>query len=125
MKPDFIIIIRGRDALKAGIESFKRAHLRHCPPSGRTGWGVSWIVVRAAIEKLDPETCTLAELTAATKIPNGGGGWGALRCDACERQGGVGEAFDDMVRLGEPPGYESNTIEMCRDCFKVLQEVSL
>ncbi len=42
----------------------------------------------------------------------GNNGWTSIACDEC------GEKRDCVIRLGQPPDYESATAYICGDCLK-------
>jgi hypothetical protein len=61
----------------------------------------------AALDALDPETATAAEVASII----GNDSWTSIRCDECGRR------VDAAVRVGEEPARDSSTAIVCRECL--------
>lgn len=64
-------------------------------------------VVRAALERLDLETCSAADVDAAI----GASGWVKNGCDECDGD------FPVLLRFGQEPDYDARWWSLCPDCL--------
>lgn len=75
------------------------------------GWdaGRTFGSARDAMEKLDPETCSPADIDEAIEVK----GWADNDCDEC------GKSFPVILRLGNEPDYEARWWSLCLGCLKL------
>lgn len=105
------MIIRTKAWLIANVaERWKK---QYWTPLG--GWSEFGTGKESAYQKLIalPEGATEQDVDAAI----GNDSWTANRCDECR------EDIDVVVRLGEPPDYDSRTFYICLDCLRKALEL--
>lgn len=76
---------------------------------GKPGELKSVGAIRAALEALDIEVCTIADLDEAI----GGAGWANNQCDECDRD------QETVVQLSRKPSFgdDGRWIKLCLDCL--------
>jgi hypothetical protein len=94
-------IITQRDLIK-GIPAW----WRETYASGK--YGQDKIQIMKLLDTLDVETATVKDISDII----GNDSWTSRSCDECQMD------VDVVIQLGQEPDYESNTVEICRNCFK-------
>jgi hypothetical protein len=61
-----------------------------------------------SLKKLNLETCSAQDIENII----GNESWTRILCDGC------GQNVTWVIQLGQDPDYESNTVHLCKECFK-------
>lgn len=69
--------------------------------------------IAQALDALDTETCTEADVDAVMGVTKPGSGWCASRCDGCEAN-----TSGTLVFVGDAPDYESSSASLCVPCLR-------
>ena len=65
------------------------------------------------LHELDKSTASVEDVARII----GNTSWCELKCDECNQY------VDVVIRLGEEPDYESNTVNVCMSCLKKANEL--
>lgn len=92
--------ISKRDIIKAVATQWREQCKNHSTNEHK-------IIVGVKLAALNTDTCTAEDVNAIM----GNTSWTELKCDECKQD------VDDVIQLGDEPGYDSATVCVCYECL--------
>jgi hypothetical protein len=109
MEATTVLVVTERDIIKSVLDRWCEQHRGYHDnaPIGNPGRYHTVAAIRAGLQALDLQTCSVAEVDAVIGVE----GWAENKCDECGRH------RLKLIRFGDEPDYDARWQDLCGDCL--------